>query len=773
MLTKKRVKIVGVLVVVVVLLYVIAIEIQSIQASKKQLSFVKNLELSLRAKSTTTKPDIVETTDAGAHVIKKEGDEERRNDTSNDDAINGFRHQPMDVPPSPPSLQRSNWCGPDNSPQTKIKYIKTHKTGSSTLTNIFHRFGEANDLNMALPRDNLFYAWPSVNARGIANSIEHIGNRNFPYDILASGHVAYVKEGLNEIVPGGTFVTILRNPYTHFTSSWAHWHVYDHIKHNGGPMLTVYEFLENFHKYKDYMSPSDKLLLINNMASDLGLHNPTVESTKLLIQDMEDNFGTVLITEYMMESLVLMKRRLCWTLNDVLHMSLKVSHEHKAMVVKDHPSLKKLDELNFADLMLYRHFNASFWRQVEEEKKNGFDKEVEELKEMVNMHSKNCQRFVNYDEDAHRVELEENLSLDKQDRLCHLMMLDSKGFVKHLKKRDGYPIEKLECFASSYTTKLMHLVTDNPADVQVSNIFALNSVLVKTLTYEDVNNVEQVPDGMLPRPPIQVHRPASSFALSVRGLTYDRNFMDAFSPNMMYISTFRHPVQEFLDAWTRLKIEEMMRAVDPSLENALDEYLDNTDYWHQALNRKGFNVQRHLTNRIGYFMGVPLQHTPAQMEHALNHIWWFTHIIIAERPVESLVFLRRMLCWKLDDVVKVDLKEWTKATSYKISSFTSRPPLRVEKRLLEINHVDFELYRRASDVFALKTKRQVSFADEIEMFNSKRQTFLNSCESSSPQVGCGKLNRSRREALRGISPSHPLQPFNPPQILLDIDEPRE
>ena len=41
--------------------------------------------------------------------------------------------------------------------QTKIVFCKTHKTGSTTLQNIFYRFAEENQLLTVLPKNHLNY----------------------------------------------------------------------------------------------------------------------------------------------------------------------------------------------------------------------------------------------------------------------------------------------------------------------------------------------------------------------------------------------------------------------------------------------------------------------------------------------------------------------------------------------------------------------------------------------------------------------------------------
>ena len=49
-------------------------------------------------------------------------------------------------------------------PKEHVYYLKTHKTGSSTLQNIFYRYAWRNDLVVGLPkRDNLFDSYYAGN----------------------------------------------------------------------------------------------------------------------------------------------------------------------------------------------------------------------------------------------------------------------------------------------------------------------------------------------------------------------------------------------------------------------------------------------------------------------------------------------------------------------------------------------------------------------------------------------------------------------------------
>lgn len=45
----------------------------------------------------------------------------------------------------------------------------------------------------------------------------------------------------------------------------------------------------------------------------------------------------------------------------------------------------------------------------------------------------------------------------------------------------------------------------------------------------------------------------------------------------------RHPVQEFLDAWTKLGLSERIKIIDPEISVPLDAFLDNPDHWLDLL----------------------------------------------------------------------------------------------------------------------------------------------------------------------------------------------
>ncbi|KAH9502255.1 Galactose-3-O-sulfotransferase 2 [Bulinus truncatus] len=123
---------------------------------------------------------------------------------------------------TPIYMPSTNQCRP----VTNIAFIKTHKTGSSTMTNILMRFGLANNLNFALPNAKLF-------SKGF-NHLSQAGevvNRGFVYPLpegqeynILMHHSVYNQTFLRELMPKNTvYITILREPFSQMMSSYEYY----------------------------------------------------------------------------------------------------------------------------------------------------------------------------------------------------------------------------------------------------------------------------------------------------------------------------------------------------------------------------------------------------------------------------------------------------------------------------------------------------------------------------------------------------------------------
>ena len=109
----------------------------------------------------------------------------------------------------------------------------------------------------------------------------------------------------------------------------------------------------------------------NNLAFDFGFDSDvTYNSTDLeeraqaAVASVERQFHLVLILEYFDESMVLLKRALCWSLDDVVSFRLNSRSERSRRAPPPHIEAK-VAAWNALDWRLYVHFNTTFWRRVD------------------------------------------------------------------------------------------------------------------------------------------------------------------------------------------------------------------------------------------------------------------------------------------------------------------------------------------------------------------------------------------------------------------------
>ncbi len=261
-------------------------------------------------------------------------------------------------PTTPDSMQMA-WVNKTMS----FIYIKTFKTGSTTLGGIFFRFGLNNHLRF----------WPSPSHRRRVLDLDPTlvkGARQ-----LTIHHHLLLNPLINtsalmwyyqQVVPGGHFVTILREPLTRLISAYNYFYLPSEDKGNFAAFLRS----EN----KEYLC---------GMSSDLAINN--LEQLDLFMKDHYSQFF-FLILEYFDESLLLMKNRFGWSLEDILYIPIQDScngtrpFDKKRILcdksMLDNPTLlERARDINYLDQQLYDRARAdlertlklqpaSFWREL-------------------------------------------------------------------------------------------------------------------------------------------------------------------------------------------------------------------------------------------------------------------------------------------------------------------------------------------------------------------------------------------------------------------------
>ena len=289
--------------------------------------------------------------------------------------VTSFDKQPLDVTPSP--------CKPVNN----ILFLKTHKTGSSTVTNILNRYGDTRNLMFALPSVRVTYSffWPRPFQLRFTQAFGRAPN-------ILCNHARYNKVPMNWLFPKETtrYITLLREPTEHFESIFNFFRLEKRFVGLRNVQSPLQAFLQNATFYLQQVKNITGLLtLIKNPALfELGLdtkYHSNLTVVQNYIRFLQKEFDLVMLMEYFDESLVLLKRRFCWKTEDILYFKLNERMEkHKQSV----PSKVKEDirTWNSGDVLLYHVFNQTLWKMIKEEGPDFFTdlalfrKELESIK---------------------------------------------------------------------------------------------------------------------------------------------------------------------------------------------------------------------------------------------------------------------------------------------------------------------------------------------------------------------------------------------------------
>ncbi|XP_070565525.1 galactosylceramide sulfotransferase-like [Ptychodera flava] len=246
-------------------------------------------------------------------------------------------------------------------PFRKFIYIKTMKTGSSTLACILFRYGLKNGLIAALQQRagaRIVYRASSENY-----NILQYDCKNFQgYDFIAN-HIFYHRAAMENIVKDAKYITILRSPYTRLRSKFFYSNKYRHYidpASEPNPLLAFLKLLERSGSTEqDCCCVS---LEANDLSRRLGVCATNREDLTDNIQQLDRELDLVLLTEYYDESLILLKKLMCWEFEDIVYHSQKIYKNPLPPITSKMKSI--VDKISIADLQLYNHFNKTFWEKV-------------------------------------------------------------------------------------------------------------------------------------------------------------------------------------------------------------------------------------------------------------------------------------------------------------------------------------------------------------------------------------------------------------------------
>ena len=266
--------------------------------------------------------------------------------------------------------------------RTRFVYIKMIKCASTTLNGVFRRFGLQRSLSFVLPpKRRIYVGWPYQ----VDDSLYRPSKSSSGFDILCD-HAVYNRSTFRKLMGQDiVYITSMREPFSQVKSMVNYYNVLNISSVPMSASSRFVEFLSNIEKYEAvyksayasherYCIPNGFSMTHNLMSFNLGfptggfmsLADDQASDNELVqrwIAELDSDFSLVLIVEYFYESMVLLRRQMCWSLEDILFIASNAgSYDYRE---EDAADLEKLyRQWSSVDYQLYHHFNNSLWRKI-------------------------------------------------------------------------------------------------------------------------------------------------------------------------------------------------------------------------------------------------------------------------------------------------------------------------------------------------------------------------------------------------------------------------
>ena len=311
------------------------------------------------------------------------------------------------------------------------------------MSNIFFRYGDLRNLTFVLPEGTLL-GW----SKRFQVKFPHLLQSKAP-NILCS-HARFNQEPMNWLFPKQTskYITILRNPVDNFESVFRYMQVGSSLGVGNGPD-SLQTFLKNGVSFAKFKSVKASPLVRNPLLYDLGLsfkYYQNLTAVNKYIQFLDKEFDLVMIMDYFDESLVLMKRLLCWQMEDILYLKLNERQDKEKDTILTDDVRENVKRWNKADVLLFEYFNKSFWKKIENEGEN-FYNELTIFRERKSEIKRACvtnetrlqtvyarKRVKGY---SVRTDLPRGLQT-----LCEKLTISENSYLAHLRKKHDQRLEK-------------------------------------------------------------------------------------------------------------------------------------------------------------------------------------------------------------------------------------------------------------------------------------------------------------------------------------------
>ncbi|KAK7167035.1 hypothetical protein R3I94_001439 [Phoxinus phoxinus] len=276
--------------------------------------------------------------------------------------------------------------------QVPVVFLKTHRTGSSTVQNILFRLGERESATFAFPHRTYQFNYPD---RFRVAFVDELPEASSQFDLLCS-HMRLDLPQVRKVMPENTvFITLLRDPIETFESVFryhtstvpAFLSARRAAASEGKPALKA--FLDSPETFWDPEEPGNGLAK-NPMSFDMGLNNQKWNgSWPEDLAQLEEAFHLVMIAEHFDESLVLLGALLGLEHEDLAYLRLNARAKNSVTELDENMRVK-VRSWNVLDTLLYDFFAQVFWEKAGQFGLDRLKAEAEKLRESTERIRRRC-----------------------------------------------------------------------------------------------------------------------------------------------------------------------------------------------------------------------------------------------------------------------------------------------------------------------------------------------------------------------------------------------
>ncbi|XP_078678280.1 galactose-3-O-sulfotransferase 2-like [Branchiostoma floridae x Branchiostoma belcheri] len=333
---------------------------------------------------------------------------------------------------------------------TNVVYIYAPEADSGILHCIMTRFGFLKDLFVTLP----------VNKRDSTNNRGYDDVRSTQYlrpsGVTASHRVyreetinvftqpaRYDKDIMSKMFPEDTrYISMLRLPIHRFAADFVYSRLDKHFN-TTAEAESPKKYLDDPEYWESQKTTSH--CTRNCMSAVLGfpldgaMNMKDTQAAMDVIKQLDSDFALVLIYEYLDQSLVLLKRYMCWGVTDIMHYvgSTLLPRKETLARLSTNDHIRNFRRMNSMDYFVYDYFNKTLWRKIEAEGSD-FHKEVKNFQNIQKEVAKYCRAAVgNWTSANHTViaASDWNKKFDFTRGMCYQFGRDRREWESLLKER--------------------------------------------------------------------------------------------------------------------------------------------------------------------------------------------------------------------------------------------------------------------------------------------------------------------------------------------------